>query len=277
MREDFEVLTVDQLRLKGSLWSQPGLKGTLIWIHGYGEHRLRYAVFAEWLLKRRIGLAIVDLRGHGDSEGRRGQIQKFEDYLEDLHSLIRYLVHQAGINAVMIGGHSFGALVLIRYLQTRTPPSRIRGVVLIAPFLGLPNPIPGWKCKLSRHCSSVLGFLPLPIDLQIERLSRDRSIVAAYRRDARVLKWTSLRWFAETLKNQQLAFDRVNEFHTTVIVLLGSEDALVSQARVRQFYESLPGKKKQYLEFPGLYHELLFEEQAAQVYEVIRAFLRRLF
>ena len=74
--------------------SSPEL-GTIVLVHGLGEHSGRYAHVVEPL--RGIGWTVVsyDQRGHGRSGGARGALPRFDALLEDLSEVIRFAVVDA--------------------------------------------------------------------------------------------------------------------------------------------------------------------------------------
>ena len=51
--------------------------------HGYGDHGGRHTWFGEDMAARGYAVYAYDLRGHGQSSGTRGQIKRFDDYLDD--------------------------------------------------------------------------------------------------------------------------------------------------------------------------------------------------
>src|SRR5947209_4783068 len=71
---------------------------TLVFVHGYGDHSGRYLHFLEWLARRGVACHAFDLRGQGQSTGRRGFVRRWEDYLEDLASFFALDALRAELN-----------------------------------------------------------------------------------------------------------------------------------------------------------------------------------
>src|SRR5688572_15512480 len=63
----------------GVAWARIGL------LHGYGDHCSRYEHFYKWMAERGVACHAFDFRGHGRSEGRRGYVAKWEEFLDDLN------------------------------------------------------------------------------------------------------------------------------------------------------------------------------------------------
>ncbi|MEL6617200.1 MAG: alpha/beta hydrolase, partial [Bacteroidota bacterium] len=53
-------------------------------VHGIHEHSGRYAYLASRLMLQGIEVHALDLRGHGESRGARGQIDAFSEYSVDV-------------------------------------------------------------------------------------------------------------------------------------------------------------------------------------------------
>src|SRR3954469_24151488 len=70
----FRATTAD-----GAPWARIGL------LHGYGDHCGRYEHFYQWMAQRGVACFGFDFRGHGRSEGKRGFVARWEEYLDDLN------------------------------------------------------------------------------------------------------------------------------------------------------------------------------------------------
>src|SRR5258706_12146812 len=84
-------------------------------LHGYGDHCGRYLHFFRWLAERGVACHAIDFRGHGGSEGKRGFVRRWEEFLDDADALME----QAGFKSadgppVFMLGHSHGGLVLAK-------------------------------------------------------------------------------------------------------------------------------------------------------------------
>ena len=67
MEETFR--THDGLVLRGREWPCPNAKGSIVLVHGLGEHIGRHAHVAEFLNTEGWRVFAYDQRGHGTSEG----------------------------------------------------------------------------------------------------------------------------------------------------------------------------------------------------------------
>ena len=72
----------DGMKLSGYLWEpQNTPKAIINLVHGFGEYMERYDPWAMKFVEKGYLVHAIDYRGHGKSDGRRGHISKFKDYL----------------------------------------------------------------------------------------------------------------------------------------------------------------------------------------------------
>src|SRR5687767_11191872 len=87
-------------------------KGGVVVTHGYAEHCGRYRELAHVIVDAGWAMLAYDVRGHGQSPGTRGFIDRFDAYVEDLaamHAAMHALI-PAGAPLVLLG-HSHGSLI----------------------------------------------------------------------------------------------------------------------------------------------------------------------
>jgi len=117
---------------------------TLIFIHGGGAcSSLGYQYLAEGLSKKyNTRVILFDMRGHGLSEGKRGDAPSKEQIWQDISDLIK-LVKSKGAEHIFLGGHSSGGGLVLNY-ATWKKHEEVSGYVFISPKLG-------YKSNADRH------------------------------------------------------------------------------------------------------------------------------
>ena len=88
-------------------------RATFAVIHGLGEHSGRYESFASAMAKRQFSTFAVDLRGMGKSEGTRGHVESWSEWVQDAAALVAMIQDHPSAGEVIPVGHSFGGVVLL--------------------------------------------------------------------------------------------------------------------------------------------------------------------
>ena len=107
----------------------------IILIHGSGWHSRYFLPLAQFLSSE--GLAQVytpDLRGHGHKPARRGDVDYIGQYEDDLADLIAHLRKDNPNALLVLGGHSSGGGLAIRFGGSRYG-SQVNAYILLSPFL----------------------------------------------------------------------------------------------------------------------------------------------
>jgi lysophospholipase len=245
-------LAVRRLRPAG-----PPRAGILL-VHGWGEHSGRYAHVAAWLAGRGFEVAGYDQRGHGLSSGRRGDVARFAQYLADVVALRKRLQAEAPGPQLLLG-HSFGGLVVLRYLETA--PEDLAGAVCTSPFLDVAVPVPAWKRALARALVNVLPAVPAPTGLVLEHVCTDPAVVEAARRDPLCHQVMTARAFLEIQAAQRLLPQERFGIGVPVLVAMAGDDRIVSTGATQAFLARLGGPVERRV-YPGLFHEILNEREA---------------
>src|SRR4051812_36372028 len=90
------------------LGGQP--RGAVVIVHGFNSHSGQYLWVGEQLAANGLAVYALDLRGRGRSEGERYYVEKMQDYVDDVESLVqRAKSENPGLPVFMLG-HSAGGV-----------------------------------------------------------------------------------------------------------------------------------------------------------------------
>ena len=107
--ERFDLQAPDGTPLKGARQKQGTPRGTVFVAHGLGEHIGRHEPLFRFLGENlRVNVYGVDHRGHGQSGGPRGHIDRFSQYLEDFELLYTQAETEGSPPPYFQLGHSMG-------------------------------------------------------------------------------------------------------------------------------------------------------------------------
>jgi len=112
----------------------------IIFYHGGGNWSGKsYQLIANTLSDNyTIGCYLVDIRGHGNSEGVRGDAPSAQTIWSDIDDIINYVRAQHPTHEIFLAGHSAGGGLVLNYNQWSGAQARdqIAGYLLFAPYLG---------------------------------------------------------------------------------------------------------------------------------------------
>ncbi|MCY7675549.1 alpha/beta hydrolase [Bacillus safensis] len=140
--------------------SEKKTQANVILIHGGGAHSLAGYEHIAYTLQHdfHVNVFLLDLRGHGHSQGKKGDTPRVTDVWQDISQVVD-AIKQEHKGAIYLCGHSSGAGLLLNYLSW--PKKReVDGYFFIAPEFGYksgtarPDQIPFasvqvWKFVLS--------------------------------------------------------------------------------------------------------------------------------
>ncbi len=272
MREETGSFSTDSgLRIFFRSWAPEQPKGSLVLVHGANEHSGRYGHVARYFAEQ-AGLAVyaLDHRGHGQSEGVRTYIDRFEDYLTDLRQFVD-LVTAARGKPLMVG-HSMGGLIAFRYALAY--PETIRALALSSPWFRTrvkPNPV---QKALAPLIAVIAPKLRMTAPIQPEHVSRDPEVARAYREDPLVAKGLTPRWFLECEGAQRVSFEKATSCRLPVFVMQAGEDRLVDPQATREVFDMLPGPSKTFKLYPEKYHEIFNDPGHDEVFGDLLKWMR---
>ena len=264
---------VGRLRLHYRTWELENPEAAVILVHGMFEHARRYEELAEYLAGHGLSTFVLDLRGHGASEGRRGHVRSFDVLLQDLDRFRREVRGLVTVDLpLFLIGHSLGGLVGLRYLEEYEV--SFHGAVITSPWLGTAVSIPRWQVLMAAVLNRVLPAFPFPFKLDASELTQDPDRAADYRDDPQIHSTITPRLFTEISSAIETALRRGDRIGVPVLFLLAGADTIVDTQRSLAFARSLPSQDITVEVLEGQYHEVLQERDRAQTMAEVRSWIQ---
>jgi alpha-beta hydrolase superfamily lysophospholipase len=257
----------DRTRLYAQSWQpdQPA-RGVVCLVHGLGDHSSRYPHVAEALGNAGYVTLAFDLRGHGKSEGARGDAAAYDQQMDDIKRLLAEASERYPALPRFLYGHSMGGNLVLNYALRRRP--SIQGVIATCPWLRAAFDPPAWRVRAGRVLHRVRPALLQPSGIDVAAISRDPAVVQAYRDNPLIHDKISLRMYFACVDAGQWALDHAAEFPLPLLLMHGGADRLTSAAASREF----AAKIKQgctYKEWDEQFHEIHNEPEQQQLFVYI--------
>jgi alpha-beta hydrolase superfamily lysophospholipase len=262
------LTTADGLTLRVREWPRADPRGSVLLVHGLGEHIGRYARIAAQLNAWGWNVVGYDQRGHGTSEGARGALARNDDLLRDL-ALVVDAVRAERAGPLVLFGHSMGGLVAARFVAERL--RAVDALVLSSPALD------AGMNAFQKVLLAVLG--PLAPNLAVnngldpEWISRDPAVVQAYVADPLVHDRVTPKLVRFIVDGGEFVRARAAQWAVPTLLLYAGSDRCVAPAGSRAVAAVAPKSVLTAREFAPMFHEIFNEPEQREVYAALGEWL----
>lgn len=227
-------------------------RGSVVIVHGLGEHSGRYIHLVERLLREGYAIYAGDHQGFGRSGGRRGHVRRFADFLPDLRYIADLARREQGDLPLALYGHSMGGLISLQYVLAH--PTTLDFLVLSAP--GLRANFPKWLVMALRLVNRIYPTFSIRRPGDPAVITRDPEELRRFLEDPLQVPTSTARFAAEGLATQIDTMKRAEEITIPVLMVHGTGDRFVDPAATQEFFARVASQDKTLLLYDGYYHEL---------------------
>lgn len=237
-----ELETADGIRLHVVENSPCESIGSVLLVHGLGEHSGRYKHVVEVLNRSGLNVVQFDHRGHGHSEGQRGHLANYEHFLDDVSLVLNNMAERRPTHKIVLYGHSMGGGIIANWSLRRHEEwsDHVIGAVLSSPWLRLTFPPSKFKLMLIKHLSKCIPTLGIPTQLRVQDLCRDEEAAERFKKDDLNHGRITLKAAWECYLAGRWAMENAQKFPVPVLAIHGSEDRITSPEATHQFCEKIP-------------------------------------
>ncbi|OYV01403.1 MAG: alpha/beta hydrolase [Burkholderiales bacterium PBB5] len=243
------------------------VRGTVLLVHGLGEHIGRYAHVAAHLQQQGWAVWGYDQRGHGRSGGPRGAVPAPHSLLADLGEVLAQVRRAAPAGPLVLLGHSLGGLIAGRFVAeglAATPApwwQAVDALVMSSPALD-----PGMNA-VQRALLTVLGplapSLALGNGLNPAWVCSDPAVVRAYTADPLVHDRITPRLVRFIVDAGAQVRALAPQWAVPTLLLYAGADRCVAPSGSDAFAAAAPAVWVQAQRFDGWSHEVFNEPQQA--------------
>ncbi len=251
----------------GGVWAGPPWASVLV-VHGINEHSGRYEHVGDRMAAAGLDVWAYDQRGNGESGGRRGYVDRWSQYHDDLAARLGAVRETSAGRPVVIYGHSLGGLVVAGYLLTDRPKPDV--AVLSSPALDATTPL--WQKGIAHVLGRLMPTFAIKNDFDGSALSRDPNVGARYEADPLRTRVTLAGFGRAALTEQaRVRAGAPRGFGVPTLVIHGTDDSIVPVEATAGLQGAPDVDRRTY---PGLRHELHNEPEGPEIIDDVIAWLR---
>jgi alpha-beta hydrolase superfamily lysophospholipase len=244
----------------------------LLIVHGLGDHSSRYQNYVDYFAPKGYAIYAPDLRGHGRSDGRRGHVNRFDEYVNDLRQLHNRARGADPDSKVFLLGHSLGSLVVLTYALRY--PEGLAGVISSGTALRDTLAVPGWLRSAAGGLSKIAPTLAANNGVKTGYISHDSQVREAYDRDPLVHRVGTLRLSAEVDIARSNLMEHASQWKLPLLMLHGRDDPICLLSGAREFYDKTDHAWVEFRQYTGMYHEVHNEVGKEAVFKDIESWLQ---
>ncbi|MHB8110672.1 MAG: alpha/beta fold hydrolase [Syntrophorhabdaceae bacterium] len=228
----------------------------VIMLHGLQSHTGWFSQSARFLSRLGHPVYGLDRRGSGRSSAPRGDIEHYEQFIEDIRVLGRYIAKERGIDKVHILGHCFGAMPALA-LACRYPGLAL-SLILTSPGLYTYTDLTLTR-KMRVFLSRITSQNPyLPVPLRPEDFTDDPAYQAYIAEDPKALREASAHfWFAVWRMRRYIKQKKQGLTHP-IFAAFAARDQVSNTRRNLEFLCGLPSGTRWFTTYERSLHILEF-------------------
>ena len=243
--------------LPGRAWCAERPRALVALVHGLGEYSGRYAALASALAKGRFTCVSLDLPGHGETSGPRGDVPSWpklrDAIVPAMFTASRGLPDQPAELKRILFGHSRGGVIALEHALAH--PKGLSALVLSAPALKTAIP-PWWKLALANVAKLATPTAGFPNGLDIDGISRDPEVVKAYREDPLVHEHISPRTYFAFSEAAQACRRDIRNLQVPTVMYQGMADRVVDPKGALEAAAAAPHEMLRFVTLKDTFHEV---------------------
>ncbi|WP_372755309.1 lysophospholipase [Labilibaculum sp.] len=266
-----QVRSFDNTRLFVQTWfPEKDCKASICLVHGIGEHSSRYHEWAEQFAEQGFAIVSYDQRGHGLSEGKRGVISSYDDFMQDIDVMLDYTNNLFPNATSFLYGHSMGGGEVLHHLTNRK--TNYLGVISTSPWIISQEAPPKFLLPIIRAFNKVIPSFSITTSFNAKLLSHDKQVWKKYEEDELIHHRISFRLFIDAYDAGCALLKNTKSLQKPLLLLHGNADEITDCHASKLFADSV-GNNCTHIQYDKAYHELHHEFCKQQVFQDILSWI----
>ena len=258
----FILRKLDKGIIRGYSWEVDDPDKVICIVHGIGEYGGRFDRVAERFRADNMAVFALDLRGHGESVGKKGDCAPRSKVLDDVSALIEYAQDKHPDKKLVLYGHSMGGNIVLDYRGRGMLNDVPSGYIISAPWVRLVRKVPAPLYKMIKLLSGLVPSLTIGSEVNENDLGHPES-VKPYKANPMVHNRISIQCAVDGFDTglaleDGSAVDNRRAADIPTLIMHGSEDRICDIEGTRRIARRLEdiGDNIEFVEWNGLYHEI---------------------
>lgn len=262
MYDKFVLRNLEEGIIRGYSWHLEDPEKVICIVHGIGEYGGRFDRVAEAFRDKNMAVCALDLRGHGESLGKRGDCAPRNSVLDDVSELLRYAEEKYPGKPLVLYGHSMGGNIVLDYRARGEMNDYPAGYIISAPWVRLVRPVPPLLYKAVKLLSRIAPSFTIGSDINEANLGNPEKVKPFKDNPMvhnRISALCAVDGFDKGIRFEDgTAEDDRRAANIPTLLMHGSEDRICDVNGSRRIAERLQaqGDDLTYIEWEGLFHEI---------------------
>lgn len=244
--------------------------------HGLGEHSSRYGNILGALEGTGISIYSYDIRGHGQSGGKKGLGKDVPQYAEDLKMYLDFIEEEFRVTKPLLYGHSMGGAAVLTLISNKSNQERLKAVVATGSALGVDKNF--YQTVMVGLLSCLRHLIPgvtLPSGLDVKNLSHDANYVESYKSDPLTHDLIAVSLAFSVVNGGDEIIKTASNVTLPIFLAHGESDIICTARGTQAYYDKCASTDKTLKIYPGLFHEIHNEtkEEREKVLADIKSFI----
>lgn len=252
------------------------IKALIVLVHGIGEHSSRYINWAKRFVKVGFAFITFDQRGHGLSEGKRGVISSYNDFLNDIDLILLTAEKKYPNLPIILYGHSMGGGEVLNHLLIRN--SNYFAAIATSPWIISQASPAKVVIPIIRFFDWLVPKITIKTKFDSSQLSHNPDVACDYDNDERVHRYISFRLFIQAYDAGYQILNTTNKTSKPLLLMHGSSDevtdAYASEKFAKKNHENCTFKMWNN-GFHELHNEIFNDEVFDYIYDWISILLKK--
>lgn len=280
MYDKFVLRNLEEGIIRGYSWHLEDPEKVICIVHGIGEYGGRFDRVAEVFREKNMAACALDLRGHGESLGKRGDCAPRNSVLDDVSELLRYAEEKYPGKPIILYGHSMGGNIVLDYRARGEMNDHPAGYIISAPWVRLVRPVPPLLYKAVKLLSRIAPSFTIGSDINEANLGNPEKVKPFKDNPMvhnRISALCAVDGFDKGIGFEDgTAEDDRRAAKIPTLLMHGSEDRICDVNGSRRIAKRLQaqGDDLEYIEWEGLFHEIHNGNETSTGDEVIAKMVR---